>query len=871
LRYLNLDKYSQFQGLQNRLHGLAAVFLFTYSLALTLSPAVRSHSWNIDYIWTHWIGYLIWLVGFTLLNRFLDNAIPDRDQILLPGVSLLVGWGLLTIFRIDSYFGLRQTAWLVFCFIILWLILRTTRIVDDLRRYKYLWLTLGIILVALTVFIGVYPGGFGPQLWLGYAGLFFQPSELLKLLLLIFLSAYLADRLKVTFSFSQLIAPALVLFGAAMVILLVQRDLGTSALFIILFSVTIFLATGKRRHLLISFLIIFSATILGYFLFDVIRLRVEAWINPWLDPSGRSYQIVQSLMAVAAGGFSGRGPGLGSPRVVPVAQSDFIFSAIAEEIGMVGTIGLVCLLILITFRGFRIALRAKTRYYRILAAGITTFLAVQSILIIGGNLRVLPLTGVTLPFISYGGSSLFVSMICAGLLLHISDTSGEDPALLETPSPYFIIFGLILAGFILVLIANGWWSIVRSSDLLSRTDNPRRGINERYSPRGSILDNQGLPINFTEGQVGSFTRTYRYPPLSPVFGFNSFTYGQSGLESSLDDYLRGERGVPASSLWWNHLLYGQPPAGLDIRTSIDMDLQQKSDQLLSGKKGALVLINAETGEVLAMSSHPNVDPNQVDSMWTGWMQDPQSPLINRATQSLYPLGTTLSPFLLSLHSREINSINLPPKLEQIIDGLDQTCSYPPEGTLTWGAAVSAGCPGAFTTLATASSEGELKTMAGAYGLIELPDFILPQAAALPVSSFSDPVSLVFGDNQMKGSPLQLALASSVFTNGGRIPAPLLAVGFQSPRGWVYFSRPNSSALNLPGADQIAAMLSSDSFPGWETTGKSSSSQGDFSWFIGGTAPGWKGTPLALALVLEGELPQSARSIGRNILGYATNQ
>ena len=870
MRYLNLDKYSQFQGLQNRLHRLAAVFLFTYSLALTLSPAVRSHSWNIDYIWTHWIGYLIWLVGFTLLNRFLDNVIPDRDQILLPAVSLLVGWGLLTIFRIDSYFGLRQTAWLVFCFIILWMILRTPRIADDLRRYKYLWLTLGIILIALTVFIGVYPGGFGPQLWLGFAGLFFQPSELLKLLLLIFLSAYLADRLKVTFSFSQLIAPALVLFSAAMVILLVQRDLGTSALFIILFSVTIFLATGKHRHLLISFLIIFSAAIIGYFLFDVIRLRVEAWINPWLDPSGRSYQIVQSLMAVAAGGFSGRGPGLGSPRVVPVAQSDFIFSAIAEEIGMVGTVGLVCVLILITFRGFRIALRARTRYHRILAAGITTFLAVQSILIIGGNLRVLPLTGVTLPFISYGGSSLFVSMICAGLLLHISDTGGEDPAFLETPSPYFIVFSLILTGFILVLITNGWWSIVRSADLLRRTDNPRRGINERYSPRGSILDNKGQPINFTKGQVGSYTRNYLYPPLSPVFGFNSFTYGQSGLESSLDDYLRGERGVPSSSLWWNHLLYGQPPAGLDIRTSIDMDLQQKADQLMSGKKGALVLLNAETGEVLAMSSHPNVDPNQVDSMWTGWMQDPQSPLINRATQSLYPLGTTLSPFLLSLHAREVNSIELPPKLNQKIDGMDRTCSYPPEGTLTWGAAISAGCPGAFTTLATVSSEGELKTMTGAYGLTELPDFILPQADALPVFPFSDPLSLAFGDNQIKGSPLQLALASSAFTNGGEIPSPLLAVGFQSSGGLVYFPRPNPSTLNLPGADQIATMLASDSFPGWESTGKSNSSQGDFSWFLGGTAPEWKGTPLALALVLEGDLPYSARSIGRQILRSATN-
>ena len=861
---------SPLRGLQNRLHGVAAVFLFTFSLSLTISPAARSHSWNVDYLWVHWIGFLIWLAGFTFLDRFLIKAIPDRDPILLPMISLLVGWGLLTIFRINIYYGLRQSAWLGLCILILWLILKSPRIVDDLRKFKYLFLTLGILLVGLTIFIGVYPGGLGPQLWLGFVGLFFQPSELLKLLLLIFLSAYLADRLQVTFSFNQLIAPALVLFAIAMAILLVQRDLGTSALFIILFSVTVYLGTGKRRLLLASFLIIFSAGIVGYYLFDVIHLRVDAWINPWLDPSGRSYQIVQSIMAIAAGGVSGRGPGLGSPRVVPVAQSDFLYSAIAEESGLIGTIALVGLLILITYRGLRISIRAKSRYYRILAAGITTFLSVQSILIIGGNLRVLPLTGVTLPFMSYGGSSLFVSMICAGLLLHISDTGGEDPAFLENRNPYFFVLGMTLAGLIAIVITNGWWSVVRSADLLSRTDNPRRGINERYSHRGSILDNQGQPINLSEGQVGSITRSYLYPPLSPVFGFNSAVYGQSGLESSLDGYLRGERGVASSSLWWNHLLYGQPPAGLDIRTSIDMDLQQTADQLMGGKKGAMVLINAETGEVLAMSSLPNIDPNQVETMWTGWMQDPESPLINRATQALYPVGTALTSFLLSLHAREINSLELPERMNKIINGSDQYCSYTPVGMQNWGGAVSAGCPAAFEALSEVTSASEVERMVKSYGFSDLPDFILPQAAALLPISFSNPVSLAFGDNQLNITLLQMVRAAATFSNDGIVPAPLLAIGYENPEGLVYFPRSDTSELKLAGSDQIATMLSSNSFPGWEATGRSNSTQGDFSWFIGGTARGWEGTPLALALVLENDSPLNARLIGKQVLQSATS-
>lgn len=849
---------------------MAVVFIFAFSLALTISPAVRLHTWQVDYLWIHWIGFITWLFGFYFLGKFLIRIIPDADPVLIPLISLISGWGLLTIYRVNPYFGLRQTAWLVVSLGFLWVILRTKGFLESLHSYKYLWLTLGILMLSLTLFIGVYPGGIGPQLWLGFAGVFFQPSEILKLLLVIFLAAYLSDRIRIAFNFSRLVTPALIIFGIAIAILLVQRDLGTSALLLILFSIMLFLAAGRSWQILLSISVLILAAYIGYHLFDVIRLRVDSWVNPWLDPSGRSYQIVQSIMAVASGGIIGRGPGLGSPRVVPVSQSDFIFAAISEETGLVGTIGLICLMILLVYRGFRIAFRATSGYHRLLAAGVTSLLAFQSILIIGGNLRVLPLTGVTLPFMSYGGSSLLVSMVCAGILILISDTEGEDPALLEKPLPYFFIAGAAISGFVLILLVNGWWSIVRSRDLLNRTDNPRLGINERYSPRGNILDNKGEKINHTAGIAGEFERVYLYPPLSPVFGFNTSSYGQTGLESTLDEFLRGERGIPSSIIWWNHMVHGQPPPGLDIKTTIDMRLQQEADRLLEGRKGALVLMNAQTGEVLAMASHPNVDPNQAEGMWSGWMQDSQSPLLNRATQAAYPIGTMLAPFLLTERLDTIQDREPPGSMDIQYNGINYTCGFSPDKADSWEAGIIAGCPAPSVALAGSFSVEEISEVINDFQLIRSPDFILPQAASGTEKGIEDPKSLIFGEDQLRVSPLQVALAASAITNNERIPTPLLAVSYRSPDGWVYFPHSQNGNEVNDESGNIRGLLSSAAYPGWEASGRSKSSQGTFSWFMGGTGAFWEGIPLAISLVLEEDAPLDARRIGTGLLQIATD-
>ena len=207
----------------------------------------------------------------------------------------------------------------------------------------------------------------------------------------------------------------------SMVILIWQRDLGTAMLFFIVFLLLLYLTTGDLRMLLGGALLVIIAATVAFHLFDVVRLRVDIWLNPWPEADGRAYQIVQSLMAFSVGGIFGTGVGLGSPAYIPVAHSDFIFAALAEEWGLLGVICVLSAFAVLALHGLSIGLNHSVRvFHRLLAAGLTLMLVVQALMIMAGVLKLLPLTGVTLPFISYGGSSLLACFIMIGLLLRLS-------------------------------------------------------------------------------------------------------------------------------------------------------------------------------------------------------------------------------------------------------------------------------------------------------------------------------------------------------------------------------------------------------------------------------------------------------------------
>jgi cell division protein FtsW (lipid II flippase) len=801
------------QQIQARLLKLAALFLFLYSLILTLAPAARERSWAVDYRWGHWLGFVIWAGLIALTHYQLRRRLPDSDPYLLPLAALLSGWGMLTVWRLDASLGERQALWLVVSLGIFILGLRLPADLRFLRRYKYLWLTGGLLLTALTLVFGTNPLGGGPRLWLGCCGVYFQPSEPLKLLLIVYLAAYLAGAMPINLRPWPLLAPTLAVTGLALLLLLVQRDLGTASIFIVLYTLVLYIASGRKRVLLVSLAGLGLAGLAGYFLFDVVRLRVDAWLNPWLDPSGRSYQIVQSLMAIANGGIIGRGPGMGSPGLVPISISDFIFSAISEETGLLGTIGLFALLGLFLTRGMSVALHAPDSFRRLLAAGLTAYLGAQSVLIIGGNLRLLPLTGVTLPFVSYGGSSLLTSYLALLLLLIISSQPDDEPAPLLHPQPYLVVTALLGLGLIAAALANGWWAVWRGPDLLTRTDNPRRTISDRYVQRGGLLDRNATPINITQGESGSYSRIYPYPNLAPITGYTNPTYGQAGLEASLDPYLRGLQGNPASRIWLDHLLYGQPPPGLDVRLTIDLDLQRKADSLLGEHTGALVLINAQSGEILVMASHPTYDQNKLDEEGPSLAQDPRAPLLDRATQGTYPPGSALIPF----HQ----------------------------------AAGLGGYP----------SGSSLEKLYESLGFYTAPELRLPVAAASTARG------------ELRVSPLQMALAAATLSNQGILPAPRLAMAVDTPQqGWVILpplGEP-SEALSAQATATTAESLIVSGQPFWQASGKGVETQEHktITWYLAGTLPDWQGTPLALVIAIEEDNPTFSEYLGQTLMQEA---
>jgi cell division protein FtsW (lipid II flippase) len=412
---------------ERMLLGLASLFVILNRVALAIARADR---W-----FTLW-PLLLWLVCATGMHLAYNRLLPRRDPLILSVVLLLSGWGLTLVARLAPPFANRQAIWLGISSLIATLIAGLPPGLRILRRFRYTWLLVGLLLLAATLIFGVNPSGneYAPRLWLGFGFLYFQPSEILKLLLIVFLASYLAEKREIIVTTgTQLgrwkvpalpyIGPLLLMWGVSMILLVWQRDLGAASLFFLIFLSMLYVSTGQSGYVLVGIVMLLVAGIAGYLLYDVVQLRVDTWLNPWPEASERAFQIVQSLLAVAAGGLFGSGVGQGSPTFVPVVHSDFVFAAIAEEWGLLGSLGVMTCIAVLVFRALHSAVQNIDRapFRALLVTGIGVSLGIQSLLIMAGVLKIIPLTGVTLPFVSYGGSSLLSSFIMIGLLLRISD------------------------------------------------------------------------------------------------------------------------------------------------------------------------------------------------------------------------------------------------------------------------------------------------------------------------------------------------------------------------------------------------------------------------------------------------------------------
>lgn len=843
---------------------LAAAFLFLYAIILSLSPVLKYRSWQVDLRWTHWIGLLIISIGFFVLQSVLSRCSKNYDTFLFPIIYLLSGWGLLTISRLNTYFGLRQTTWILAALLTtLFLVTRKRSIMPYVEKYALVGLILGIAFLAATMLWGSFPGGDGPALWLHILGVNVQPSEFLKLLFIIYLSAQFAGTQKESRKF-RTILPSMLFFLLISAILVWQNDFGTTVIFLIIYAAYLYFYTGKTRVfglIVLSFLLF---AVIGYQYFDIFSTRISAWLLPWDDPNGGAYQVVQSILSIAAGGIIGSGPGLGFPNVVPLAHSDFIFSAIAEETGLLGTSCFIILLAFLLLRGYKNARSAPTPFQGYLAAGVTTYLITQSILIIGGTIRLLPITGVTLPFVSYGGSS-YVSVFLAISMLYCMDIPTR-PAKKSTQSqgpldkPIKVLGTIFLIVFFIIECVLFWWSYVQADGLQNRSDNPRLIYADQYVRRGTIYDRHGTPLAVTEGESGNYYRYYLYSDLSNTVGFSHARYGRSGIEEDLNDYLRGYAGYPATAIWFNHLIYDQPPTGIDVTLTLDLDIQQQLDAQMTAFYGAGIVLDADSGEILAIASHPSFDANALTENWDIWNSDESAPFLNRVMQGAYPAGGMLVPFTITQEKWDEFS-NIPLADEISMEADSSACFLNPEEDPTFSTALRNGCNFALLSLMGDLPQQQVRENLTAFGFFSHPALGLPLAETNFKNEVSHSVQYVIGNDQIRFSPLLVAKAASFISNDGKdIPLKLVL----DPSDVVNGSSSDSSALTIQ-------FLLDDFFQrdgnAWLFNATSFDEKGVYQWSIRGTYPQAGSQRTIVVIVLENGSAENARDISSAVYDY----
>lgn len=855
---------------QPNLDLLIAGFLLCFTLVLGFAPAIRIRQEVPAFEFSYLIPFFAWLVPALMLRRAVRKHLPNRDTWIMPLVMGLTGWGIMMIWRLSPHLGLKQAIWFLVGTILFMIGLKTKGLIFALKRYKYVWLMIGLILIGLTFFVGVNPSGGGEKLWLNLLGVYVQPSEPLKLLMIVYLAAFFADQVRPNLSLLGSILPTILVTIITALLLISQRDLGTASLFVTLYVLMLTVTTNRRRFLWIFPLLVLLAAIAGYFSFDVVKTRLDIWLNPWLQASNAGYQIIQARIAIAVGGLTGTGPGLGSPQFVPVAVSDFIFSAIAEEMGLFGTSALMMFILLLTTRGIVIAQAAKTTFARYLAFGISAYFALQSFFIIGGNLGLVPLTGVTLPFLSYGGSSLVTNLIAVLLLLRISCEPSVSPLPEKTRKPYQWMAAGFLILFGLVLLKNSQLAFFSSADLASRPENPRWAVYDRFVPRGGIETQSGEKLLITTGETGSYSSEVTYPPLSNIIGYANGMYGQSGLQKSLYPYLRGYSGTNYETLFRSKLFYNQPPPGSDIKLNLNLSLQKQADSLLGEHRGAITLINSKSGEIYVLATSPTFDANDLADNWKTLMARQDAPLLSRSTQGSYPIGTLSNLIALSAFwSEPANQFDLPPESKK----LDHECFKALSQNQTKLDTLKVGCAQTARLLLSSTKMDLLFRTAEAFKLYDAPDISLEVAQPYSINLAKALVPTRYLETMV--SPLQMALAAATISNQGMMPSPKLVNSYlNEQQQWVPYNPTLEShqVIEPSVAHHIQMQLESQTTPIWYQIGHAESAElTPITWYVGGTTQAWKGSPFSIAIVLEESNPVLIQEIGLKLLTQSTGQ
>ncbi len=851
--------------------------------------------------------------AFVVAHLAVRKLAPGADPAILPITFALSGIGIAFVTRLRPELAVGQLMWLFVGVAFLVLALLFVRNLDRLARYKYTLMLVGFILLLSPLIPFIGQEIYGSRIWLSIGPFSFQPGELAKIAIVLFLAGYLAANREMLSVFTwrvgpfnlpdiRTLLPLLLMWLISIGIVAFEKDLGSALVFFFVFLVMLYVASGKKTYVIAGVLMMAIGAVGLYFVFDHIQVRVATWLDPFADAQNTGYQLVQTIYSLADGGLFGVGIGRGLADQIPVVESDFIFAAIGEETGLLGAAGLLLLYLCLAIRGMATAARAKSDVSSFAAVGLTAIIILQAFIIVGGVTRLIPLTGLTLPFVSQGGSSLLASFISVALLLRAGDEAtgvGEEmrsaTSMLPTASVlgrvalgkrltrtmvgFSVLFALLVANLTLIMV-------VQADYYQNMAGNNHTLMQESDTERGSISTYDGVVLaESQQTEDGSYERVYPAGDLaSHVVGYYSIQYGTSGIEASENETLKGQQNYAS----WTDVINaaaGINTPGNDVRLTINSTIQQAAQDALEGETGAAVVMDPSTGAVLAMASSPTYSAGDVEALLEQAAasdgSDDSGQLVNRATQGLYAPGSTFK--IVSLATALQNgiasedSVYASPGTMEI--GNAEVSNFGDEsyGDITLQRATALSSNTVFGQLGVQIGAQLLVEGAEAFGFNKDLDFELPVVTSLMPdpdemtewetawASAGEPV----GEHESPAGPqtsvLEMAMVGCAIANNGTIIQPYLVDSVYNANGERSYQAQATTylqAITSETASRVKEVLkdvvdygtgTTAAINGVQVAGKTGTAEhpdGDDGWFVG-MANADSDTPsVVVAIVLE---------------------
>ena len=708
---------------------------------------------------------------------------PKTNRLILNHTAMLLSISFVILTRLSLTRSIRQFAIVAVSLIVALVIPLISKHLPLLRKCRYLFAAIGILILAAVLVTGSITNG--SKLAFSIMGVSFQPSEFIKMLYVLFLAGmlYRADKFRNIFI-------SAVLAAIHVLILVASRDLGSALIFYTVYIVLLYIATTKKRYLILGLAGAAVASYTAYLLFSHVQVRVSAWLDPWSDVNNTGYQIAQSLFAIGTGGWFGMGIGSGMPQTIPYVEQDFIFSAICEEFGVIYGICVILLCLNLFLEIAHIAYSCKDRFIKLASYGLGTTYIFQLFLTIGGNIKFIPLTGVTLPLISYGGSSVLATLMMLSLVQSLYQ---EHRTLLEENEEYEydyaepvshtwqinIISGIFVCLFVSMAVYLAHYVYYDSVKVINNTYNAKRQeVLASKTIRGDILSADGSILATTLQEEQGERRYYPYGEMfAHAIGYSE--NGRMGVEQSTNIYLVSSDVSLNQKVQDN--LDDVKHMGNTVYTTFDTNLQKVAYNALGIYDGAIIVTDPTTGKILAMVSKPDFDPNTIVEEWNSIIQNKESSiLVNRATQGLYPPGSTFKILTALEYIREnpndYNSYTF--ACNGSFSNNDSTirCYHGTKhGDINFVTSFAKSCNSSFANIGLQLNRNDFaKTLETLLFNQDLPVDFVANKSKINVSktiSESDMMQAAIGQGATQMTPIHLAMITSMIANNGEMMVP----------------------------------------------------------------------------------------------------